>query len=93
MDSQILEARIDFHGQALMEKITKSSLILITVVSFLAGFMTQSMQYTFAVFGGATAMLALVVLPPWPMYNSHPPTWLPAIVEPGLVVSKTGISG
>lgn len=46
-------------------------------MAFLAGFVTQSMQYTFAVFGGASAMLALVrvsyILPhsPLPAYE-HP---------------------
>ncbi|KAF7792143.1 hypothetical protein EIP86_003173 [Pleurotus ostreatoroseus] len=73
-----IEGRIDFEGQKQVEQIARVGLIAISVVSFLLGFALQSLRVTFSTFGAATALLLLVVVPQWPMYNRHPVTWLPA---------------
>ncbi|KAF7986946.1 hypothetical protein HWV62_12761 [Athelia sp. TMB] len=73
------EGKIDFVGQKTVDDISRIALIAITIVSFIAGFATQSLSVTFGLFGGASAVLALVVLPPWPMFNQHPVKWLPAV--------------
>jgi len=49
---------------------------VITVVSFILGFAMQDLAVTFGSMGVSTVVLALVVIPPWPMYNRHPVTWL-----------------
>ncbi|KAF5376446.1 hypothetical protein D9615_008676 [Tricholomella constricta] len=76
---ELTEARIDFAGQALVEQIARVVLIATTIISFVVGFVLQSLTATFAVFGASTVVLALVVLPPWPMFNAHPVEWLPAV--------------
>ncbi|KAF8229259.1 SPC12-domain-containing protein [Tricholoma matsutake] len=76
---ELTEGKIDFTGQQLVDKLSRYILITVTVVSFFAGFIIQSLTATFGIFGAATALTALLVIPPWPMYNSHPVKWLPVI--------------
>ncbi|KAH0580560.1 hypothetical protein H2248_002053 [Termitomyces sp. 'cryptogamus'] len=73
------EGRIDFEGQAFVELISRVVLIGSAIVAFIVGFVMQSLAVTFVIFGGTTAVLALVVLPPWPMFNAHPVEWLPKV--------------
>jgi len=73
----ILEGKIDFEGQQLTDKAARIALVVITIVSFLLGFITQSLYVTFITFSCSTLALVLIVVPPWPLYNSHPVTWLP----------------
>ncbi|KAH9840165.1 microsomal signal peptidase [Rhodofomes roseus] len=74
----LLEGKIDFEGQRQVENIAKFALIAAAVFSFIVGVLFQSLSVTFGIFGVAAFVLLLVVLPPWPMYNRHPVTWLPA---------------
>ncbi|KAF9467576.1 microsomal signal peptidase 12kDa subunit, partial [Collybia nuda] len=67
----------DFAGQQLVEQIARILLIGATIISFIVGFALQSLQVTFTIMGGATVLLALLVIPPWPMFNAHPVKWLP----------------
>ncbi|CAK5263256.1 unnamed protein product, partial [Mycena citricolor] len=78
MSIQLPEGRIDFVGQQRVELISRVWLIATTAISFIAGFLVQSLQVTFGIFGASTLLLALVVLPPWPIFNQHPTKWLPA---------------
>ncbi|KAJ7863265.1 microsomal signal peptidase subunit [Mycena leptocephala] len=73
----LAEGKIDFVGQQQVERISRVWLIGSAIISFILGFALQSMQLTLGVFGLSTLMLALVVLPPWPMFNRHPTQWLP----------------
>jgi len=75
--SNILHKNIDFEGQRVTEKATHYVLIIVSVLSFLIGFALQSLQATFVLFGASTLVLALVIVPPWPVYNAHPVKWLP----------------
>ncbi|EPS96944.1 microsomal signal peptidase, partial [Fomitopsis schrenkii] len=70
--------RQDFEGQKLVENIAKFTLIAASVFAFLLGLALQSLKVTFVVFGVVSALLFVVVLPPWPMFNRHPVKWLPA---------------
>ncbi|KAI9068946.1 microsomal signal peptidase subunit [Trametes sanguinea] len=74
----LLEGKIDFEGQKLVERISRDTLIAATVVSFIAGFATQSLRVTFGLFALFVIVLSAAVIPPWPMYNRHPVKWLPA---------------
>ncbi|KAI0697211.1 microsomal signal peptidase subunit [Cerioporus squamosus] len=73
-----LEGKIDFEGQKLVEQITRNTLIAATVVSFLAGFVSQSLRVLFGVFALFVVVLSAAVIPPWPAYRRHPVKWLPA---------------
>ncbi|KAI0660199.1 microsomal signal peptidase subunit, partial [Cubamyces menziesii] len=75
---KLLEGKIDFEGQKLVEKIARDTLIVATLVSFIAGFALQSLQVTFGLFALFVVLLSIAVIPPWPMYNRHPVKWLPA---------------
>ncbi|KAG6810692.1 hypothetical protein H0H92_010716 [Tricholoma furcatifolium] len=74
---ELTEGKIDFEGQLLVERISRVVLIGSAVLAFIVGFAMQSLFATMAIFFGATLVLALVVLPPWPMFNAHPVEWLP----------------
>ncbi|KAL1935908.1 hypothetical protein VTP01DRAFT_42 [Rhizomucor pusillus] len=73
----LLECTIDFEGQHLADRLTHGIVGTSAVVGFVAGYATQSLQTTMLVFAGALGLAALLVLPPWPMYNRHPQKWLP----------------
>ncbi|KZP22934.1 microsomal signal peptidase [Athelia psychrophila] len=76
---ETFEGKIDFVGQKTVDDISRIALIVITVVSFIVGFALQSLSVTFAIFGGSSLVLILLLLPPWPMFNQHPVKWLPVI--------------
>ncbi|KAH9895932.1 microsomal signal peptidase subunit [Cubamyces lactineus] len=78
MIQKFLEGKIDFEGQKLVEKIARDTLIVATLVSFIAGFALQSLRVTFGLFALFVVLLSIAVIPPWPMYNRHPVKWLPA---------------
>ncbi|RPD54603.1 microsomal signal peptidase subunit [Lentinus tigrinus ALCF2SS1-7] len=73
-----LEGKIDFEGQKLVEQISRNALIAATVVSFVAGFASQSLRVLFGVFALFVIVLCAAVIPPWPAYRRHPVKWLPA---------------
>ncbi|TCD61589.1 serine/threonine-protein kinase KIN2 [Steccherinum ochraceum] len=75
--SKVAEGKIDFEGQKQAENVTRIALIAATVVAFIIGFVLQSLITTFIVFGSATILLCLAVIPQWPMYNRHPVHFLP----------------
>ncbi|TFK27273.1 microsomal signal peptidase 12 kDa subunit [Coprinopsis marcescibilis] len=80
--ADLLEGKIDFVGQNLVEQIAKTVLIAGAVVSFIAGFAAQNLRVTFGLYAVIVLILAVVVLPPWPMFNQHPVKWLPAASSP-----------
>jgi len=50
----------------------------LAIFAFFLGFMFQSIQVTFMVFGLGVAVVFVMVVPPWPMFNQNPVTWLPS---------------
>jgi len=75
--SQIFYKNIDFEGQRVTDQATHYALVIISVLSFLIGLALQSLQTTFVLFGASVLVLTLVIIPPWPAYNTHPVKWLP----------------
>jgi len=73
----LVEGKIDFEGQRMTDKTSRIALVVITVVSFLLGFMMESLYVTFITFSCSVIALTLVIVPPWPLYNTHPVKWLP----------------
>jgi len=74
----LAEGRIDFAGQALVDLVSRVVLASSTVLAFGVGFALQDIRITFAIMGLSTLTMALLLLPPWPMFNRHPVKWLPA---------------
>jgi len=70
-----VEAQIDFHGQRLTETISTVLLIISGVVAFLTGYIYQDIYLTLWVGLAGTLLTALVVIPPWPFYNTNPERW------------------
>ncbi|THH32748.1 hypothetical protein EUX98_g1453 [Antrodiella citrinella] len=65
--SQVVEGKIkDYEGQKTAENITRASLIAAAVVSFIIGFVLQSLQVTFISFGASTLLIFLAPAPPAP---------------------------
>ncbi|KAJ9478094.1 Signal peptidase complex subunit SPC1 [Pseudozyma hubeiensis] len=75
---KIIDGRIDFQGQRLTDRIMQEGLVLGAVVAFLLGYFTQNMQLCMLTFAFSTLVVALVTVPPWPMYKKHHVEWLPA---------------
>ncbi|KAJ7641613.1 microsomal signal peptidase 12kDa subunit [Roridomyces roridus] len=74
---QLGEGKIDFVGQQTVDRISRVWLIGTTIISFIVGFLLQSLPLTMAIFGGSTALMAVLIIPPWPVFNQHPTKWLP----------------
>ncbi|KAF9496875.1 microsomal signal peptidase 12 kDa subunit [Pleurotus eryngii] len=74
----LLEGKIDFEGQKLVEKLMYYVLTASTIASFITGFALQSLSLTFGTMGLSVVVLAVAIIPPWPAYRSHPVKWLPA---------------
>ncbi|KAJ7140623.1 microsomal signal peptidase 12 kDa subunit-domain-containing protein [Mycena epipterygia] len=74
---QISEGKIDFADQQRVEQAVRIWLIGSAVIYFVLGFALQSLQLAFATFG--VSVLALLVVPPWPMFNRHPTQWFPVV--------------
>ncbi|KAF8534187.1 microsomal signal peptidase 12kDa subunit [Trichophaea hybrida] len=73
----LFDGYIDFEGQKLADRLTNVLLILSGLIAWIVGFVLQDLRYTVYIGLGGTALTFLVVVPPWPMYNKHPLTWLP----------------
>ncbi|KAI0084546.1 microsomal signal peptidase [Irpex rosettiformis] len=74
--TQAVEGKIDFEGQKRVDQIARISLIALTAISFLVGFVLQSLKATFVLFGIGTTVVLLITVPPWPLFNQHPIKWL-----------------
>ncbi|KAL1984761.1 hypothetical protein VTN96DRAFT_8702 [Rasamsonia emersonii] len=70
-----LEGQIDFHGQRLAETLSTLLLILSGVVAFAVGFLQQDIYLTLWIGLAGALLTALVVVPPWPIYNKSPEKW------------------
>lgn len=73
----ILEGQIDFEGQKLVESISSILFVLVGITSFTIGFVLQDIIRTLYIGLGGSALIFLLAVPPWPLYNRHPITWLP----------------
>ncbi|KAI8874531.1 microsomal signal peptidase 12 kDa subunit, partial [Backusella circina FSU 941] len=66
----------DFSGQKLSDQLLHVLLTAFGVISLVVGYSMQSLQMLLIIFAGGLLTTALVVIPPWPMYNKHPQKWL-----------------
>ncbi|PPR05028.1 hypothetical protein CVT24_010219 [Panaeolus cyanescens] len=78
---EIPEGKIDFVAQDNVDFFAKLGLAMVTFTGFVFGIIFQDLRVSFGILGGGTVILALLLLPPWPMHNSHPVKWLPVKKE------------
>ncbi|KAG1657565.1 hypothetical protein FOA52_006765 [Chlamydomonas sp. UWO 241] len=70
---------MDFEGQKTAEQLMTQVLTAFGVLAFVAGYVTSDFMLMVKIMGGALAVNAVAVLPPWPMYRRHPLKWLPPL--------------
>jgi signal peptidase complex subunit 1 len=51
-------------------------LVIPQVIAFIAGYVYQDVYVTLWIGLAGTALTVLVVVPPWPIYNTHAEKWL-----------------
>ncbi|CAE6435901.1 unnamed protein product [Rhizoctonia solani] len=71
----IIDGKIDFEGQELVETSMRYALAGATLFSFVAGYLTQSLQLCFGSFGLAVLTVMLTFVPPWPFLTRNPLKW------------------
>jgi signal peptidase complex subunit 1 len=62
-------------------------LICFQVVCFIIGYILQDITLALKVGLAGTALVFLVIVPPWPFFNRHPVKWLP--IGGGSAVTST----
>ncbi|BDD61976.1 hypothetical protein MPDQ_005079 [Monascus purpureus] len=72
----IMEGQIDFHGQRIAEILCTVLLVISGAVAFVAGYIYQDIHLTLWLGLVGTILTALIVIPPWPIYNRNPEKWL-----------------
>ncbi|KAL9932291.1 hypothetical protein V8E36_008770 [Tilletia maclaganii] len=79
---KIIDGKIDFQGQRLADRIGQETIALFAAMGFLAGYSTESLQLTMLIYGAGVVLALIASVPPWPIYNKHPTTWLPNRPKP-----------
>ncbi|KAI1468194.1 SPC12-domain-containing protein [Daldinia caldariorum] len=86
-----VDGQIDFEGQKLAEILATVVLSIVGGISFLAGFILQDITLALKIGLVGTALTFLLVVPPWPFFNSHPVKWLPVGGEPTITNTQQSI--
>ncbi|KAK1835232.1 putative microsomal signal peptidase 12kda subunit [Podospora conica] len=73
----VVDGQIDFEGQKLVEQINNVALTAVGVIAFLVGYLLQDIKLALWIALGGTALIFVVAVPPWPIYNRNPVKWLP----------------
>ncbi|KAF3925627.1 hypothetical protein ABW21_db0206765 [Orbilia brochopaga] len=84
----VVDGFIDFNGQKLADQITTYTLSISALLAFIVGFIAQDIRLTLYIGLAGTALAFLAVVPPWPVYNQHPVTFLS--VAPSTGAGKVG---
>jgi len=74
---ELAEGQIDFKGQSMAEFLATALLAIVGAISFIVGYLNQDIKRALVIGLGGTALTFLLVVPPWPFFNSHPVRWLP----------------
>ncbi|CAD6576711.1 MAG: hypothetical protein ASARMPRED_007837 [Alectoria sarmentosa] len=75
---ELFEGQIDFEGQKQTEFISTVLLTVSGLFAFILGFALQNIYVTLWTGLAGAALAFLVVVPPYPFYNSSPAKWLPS---------------
>lgn len=68
---------IDFEGQKLADLTATVLQISVGIISFIVGFVLKDITRTIYISLGGSALVFLLVIPPWPIYKRHSVKWLP----------------
>ncbi|KAK2873356.1 hypothetical protein FQN49_002409 [Arthroderma sp. PD_2] len=71
-----LDGPIDFYGQRATDYLITGLLSIIAVVAFVVGYTYEDVFLTLWTMTAGTILTILVVVPPWPIYNQRPESWL-----------------
>ncbi len=72
---ELYNLEMDYQGQKLAEQLYQCILILFTIVGLIWGYYCQQFIQTFYFICTGFLLSAILILPPWPMFRSHPLTW------------------
>ncbi|OJD15548.1 hypothetical protein AJ78_04205 [Emergomyces pasteurianus Ep9510] len=72
----LFEGQIDFHGQRVADHLCTGLLSIFAAIAFIVGYTYEDVYLTLWIGLMGTFITALVVVPPWPIYNKHPEPWL-----------------
>ncbi|TQS37563.1 hypothetical protein Golomagni_01960 [Golovinomyces magnicellulatus] len=67
----------DFEGQKLVELLAMVLQISVGIISFVVGFVLKDITLTIYISLGGSALVFLLVIPPWPIFKRHNVKWLP----------------
>ncbi|CAJ1381633.1 unnamed protein product [Effrenium voratum] len=74
--AMIRAGSMDFVGQKQAFNMQFYCIWTSGVIGFIHGFFAHRFLYTFAWIFGTSAIVGLLCVPPWPMWNRHPVAWL-----------------
>ncbi|OAA57876.1 Microsomal signal peptidase 12kDa subunit [Niveomyces insectorum RCEF 264] len=73
----IAEGQIDFEGQRLCDWLATVLLSSVGALSFIIGCILQDIKLAVYIALGGSALVSLIIIPPWPFFKKHPVKWLP----------------
>jgi len=72
----------DYKGQKLSEILYQLIILVFSLLSFIAGYQTQSFSNAFYGWLAGTVLAAVVCIPDWPFFNQFPTKFLDDIPDP-----------
>ncbi|MCJ1351151.1 MAG: hypothetical protein MMC33_001133 [Icmadophila ericetorum] len=79
----LLEGTIDFQGQKQTELVTTLLLSFTGILALILGYIQADIHLTLWIGLLGTGIAFFVVVPPWPIFNESPETWLPDLKDSG----------
>ncbi|SHO76464.1 Similar to S.cerevisiae protein SPC1 (Subunit of the signal peptidase complex (SPC)) [Malassezia sympodialis ATCC 42132] len=73
-----LKGNIDYHGQALAQRLLHVLIIVAATLGLIVGYDLQDVAVAMYLFGAGFVLALLVCVPPWPFFQRHHVQWLPA---------------
>jgi len=82
------------HRGAIMsfEILKNLSSCLLQAIAFIVGYILQDITLALYISLGGTALVFIIIVPPWPFYNTHPVKWLP-VAGSGLASQGITVDG
>ncbi|WVW83040.1 hypothetical protein I302_105057 [Kwoniella bestiolae CBS 10118] len=74
---KVLEGSIDPKSQHILEQLSQTFLIALTIISFVLSYFSSSVILGLEAFLGGLVILLLAAVPPWPYLNRYPIKFLP----------------
>eukprot|EP01057_Protomagalhaensia_wolfi_P004393 Protomagalhaensia_wolfi_Nauph_80__4392@NODE_4499_length_558_cov_245_236994_g3601_i0_p1_GENE_NODE_4499_length_558_cov_245_236994_g3601_i0NODE_4499_length_558_cov_245_236994_g3601_i0_p1_ORF_typecomplete_len104_score14_11SPC12/PF06645_13/2_5e19_NODE_4499_length_558_cov_245_236994_g3601_i0132443 len=80
--SALKAGEMDFEGQGLAAKIMWNGMSLAVIVAIITGSITRSFDIMVQLVTIAAVLIALMIIPSWPIYRRNLLQWQPATEEP-----------